>query len=74
MRTLISLAALAGGIWLITLGYNRQHSLVGKADASLATLGTKVDGEGHIPTHVKYYAAGAILAVGGALGLGLIKK
>jgi hypothetical protein len=33
-----------------------------------------VDGEGHTPTHVKYYAAGAVLVAGGALGLGLVRR
>ena len=74
MKTIISLAALAGGIWLLYSGYERQQSLVGRADSSLARLGEKVAGEGHTPTHVKYYAAGAVLVVGGALGLGLVRR
>jgi len=69
MRKLLSLAALVAGIWLIYAGRERQDSLAGKADASLSKLGEKIDGADHTPAHVKYYAAGAVLLVGGALGL-----
>jgi hypothetical protein len=74
VRNLVSAVALAAGIWLLYLGYVRQHSLAGKADASLSGLGQKIDGGDHTPAHFKYYAAGAVLAAGGAIGLGLIRK
>ena len=74
MRKPLSIAALAAGIWLVYMGHERQESLAGRADASLSSLGEKLDGSGHVPTHVKYYAAGLILVAGGALGLGLVKR
>ena len=74
MKSLIPLAALVGGIWLLYTGYERQQSLAGRADSSIARLGEKVDGDAHAPTHVKYYAAGIVLVAGGALGLGLVRR
>jgi hypothetical protein len=74
MKTLISLAALICGFWLIYLGYERQQSLAGKADASFSKLGEKIDGNPHPPTHMIYYASGIVLALGGALGLGIVKR
>lgn len=74
MRKLLSALALAAGIWIIYMGYVRQHSLAGKADGTLSSLGQKIDGGDHTPAHVKYYAAGAVLAVAGAIGLGLIRR
>lgn len=74
MAKLLSLAALAAGIWLLTIGYQRQHSLAGSADATLAKIGQSIDGGDHTPTHVKYYIGGAVLVLGGAFGLGLVRK
>jgi hypothetical protein len=74
MRKLLSIAALVAGCWLIYMGHERQESLAGKADSSLSALGEKLDGNGHVPTHVRYYVAGALLAAGGALGLGLVRR
>jgi len=74
MRKLVSLAALVAGCWLVYMGHDRQESLAGRADSSLAKLGDKLDGDSHIPTHVKYYAAGAVLVAAGALGLGLLRR
>jgi hypothetical protein len=74
MSRFLSVLALAGGIWLIYLGYERQLSLAGRADRTLSRLGTAIDGGDHTPTHVRYYIAGAVLAVGGVFGLGIIKK
>lgn len=74
MKTLISLAAIICGSWLIYLGYERQQSLAGKADASFSRLGEKIDGNPHTPTHMIYYASGIVLALGGALGIGIIRK
>ena len=74
MSRFLSVLALAGGIWLIYLGYERQLSLAGRADRTLSKLGTAIDGGDHTPTHVRYYIAGAVLAVGGVFGLGIIKK
>jgi Protein of unknown function (DUF3185) len=74
MKTLLSLAAVIGGLWLVYLGYERQQSLAGKADSSLSKLGQSVDGGEHTPTHVKYYIAGAVLLAGGAIGIGVVRK
>jgi hypothetical protein len=74
MRKLLSLAALAAGIWLVYMGHERQESLAGRADSSLSRLGERLDGSGHAPTHVKYYVGGFLLIAGGALGLGLVRK
>jgi hypothetical protein len=74
MTKLLSLAALIAGVWLIALGYQRQQSLVGKADDTIAKIGVSVDGSGHVTTQTKYYVAGAVLALGGIVGLGLVRK
>jgi threonine/homoserine/homoserine lactone efflux protein len=74
MSKFLSVLALAGGIWLIYLGYERQLSLAGKADRTLSRLGAAIDGGDHTPTHTKYYIAGTVLALGGVFGLGIIKK
>jgi len=74
MRKFLSLLALAAGIWLIYLGYERQLSLAGKADRTFSRLGAAIDGADHTPTHTKYYIAGSVLAVAGVFGLGLIRK
>jgi hypothetical protein len=74
MRKLVSLAALGAGICMIYMGHERQESLAGRADSTLARLGERIDGDGHFPTHVKYYGAGFILVAAGALGLGLVRK
>jgi hypothetical protein len=74
MSKLLSAAALAAGIWLIYLGYARQHSVAGKTDSTLSAIGERMDGEGHTPTHVVYYAMGGVLAVAGAYGLGIVRK
>jgi threonine/homoserine/homoserine lactone efflux protein len=74
MRKLLSLLALAAGAWLVYLGYQRQQSLAGKAENEFSRLGQRIDGGEHTPTHTKYYLAGAVLALGGAAGLGLVKK
>jgi hypothetical protein len=74
VKNLISLAAVIGGVALLYLGYERQESLAGRTDASFSSLGRRIDGDAHLPTHVKYYAAGAVLLVGGAVGLGLVRK
>jgi len=74
MRSIISLAALIAGLWLLYTGYQRQESLVGHMDVTTSKLGQTFDGEGHTPTHVKYYVAGALLFVGGAIGLGMVKR
>ncbi len=74
MKKLLSAAALVIGICLLYMGHERQQSLAGRADSSLSTLGQKIDGAGHTPTHVRYYAAGAVLVVVGALGLGFVKR
>ncbi|HEY4989961.1 MAG TPA: DUF3185 family protein [Opitutaceae bacterium] len=74
VRPLISISALIAGLCLIYMGYERQQSLAGKADTSLSHLGQKIDGGDHTPTHLKYYIAGSLLAVGGAFGLGIVRK
>ena len=74
MRATLSLMALIGGIWLIYLGYQRQQSLEGKAADTVAKIGQRLDGGDHMTTHTKYYIAGAVLAVGGAAGLGIVRK
>jgi hypothetical protein len=74
MTKFLSLLALLGGLLLIYLGYERQLSLAGRADRTFSRLGTAIDGGDHTPTHVRYYVAGAVLTLGGAFGLGIIKK
>lgn len=74
MLKLLSLLAVIAGIWLVYTGYERQHSLVGKADESLSKLGQRIDGGDHTPTHYRFYAAGALLLAGGAMGLGFVKR
>jgi hypothetical protein len=74
MLKLLSAVAFAAGIWLVYTGYERQHSILGRADASLSTLGAKIDGRDHSPAYVGYYVSGFVLLAGGAMGLGLIKK
>jgi hypothetical protein len=74
MPKLLSSAALVAGIWLIYLGYEREHSVAGKTDSTLSAIGQRIDGGAHAPTHVVYYVSGAVLAVAGAFGLGIVKK
>jgi hypothetical protein len=74
MRTFLSFAALVVGLWLIYLGYERQLSLAGKTDRAFSRLGTAIDGGDHTPTHMKYYIAGTVLAIGGVFGLGIVRK
>ena len=74
MRTLLSLAAVVAGIWLLYLGYERQESIAGKAADSISKFGQKIDGGDHMTTQAKYYVAGSVLLVGGALGLGIVRK
>ena len=74
MRAILSLMAVIGGIWLIYLGHERQESLAGKADNALSSIGQKLDGGGHPTTHLKYYVAGTVLAIGGVVGLGLVRR
>ena len=73
MSKFLSVLALAGGIWLIYLGYERQISIAGHADRTLSRLGTAIDGGDHTPLHTKYFIAGAVLLAGGAVGLGVRK-
>jgi len=74
MRAILALVALVGGICLIYMGYQRKRSFEGKADNTFARIGQKIDGGEHPTTHMKYYVAGALLAIGGAVGLGLVKR
>jgi hypothetical protein len=74
MQKLLSAVALAAGLWLIYLGYERQHSIAGRTDSTLASIGQRIDGEGRTPTHVVYYATGAVLLAAAAFGLGIISK
>ena len=74
MRATLSLIALIAGVWLIYLGYERAGSLEGKADNALSKIGQRIDGGDHPTTHLKYYVAGAALVLGGAVGLGLVRK
>jgi drug/metabolite transporter (DMT)-like permease len=74
MRPILSVAALVAGICLVYMGYERQGSLAGKADKTLSRIGQKIDGGDHTPAQVKYYIAGTVLAIGGAVGLGLVKR
>lgn len=74
MAKLISLAALVGGLWLVYLGYERQHSLAGSADSAVSKISQKIDGDEHFPVHMRYYACGAVLVLAGAFGLGAGKR
>jgi len=74
MRKLLSTLSLIAGIWLMYTGYERQHSLAGRADDSLSRIGQKMDGGDHTPAHVTFYAAGIVLLCGAAVGLGLVRK
>ena len=74
MRATLSLMAMIGGLCLIYMGYQRQQSLEGKAADTVSRIGRRLDGGDHMTTHMKYYIAGAVLAVGGAAGLGIVRK
>lgn len=74
MKNALSLAALVAGLWLLYSGYERQQSLAGQTGSSMASLSHKIDGDVHLTTHAKYYIAGAVLTLGGMVGLGLIKR
>lgn len=74
MGKFLSLLCLLAGLWLLYLGYQRQESLVGSADQTLAKIGQKLDGGDHLTDATKFYLAGAVLAVGGIVGLGLVRR
>ncbi|HZZ19772.1 MAG TPA: DUF3185 family protein [Opitutaceae bacterium] len=74
MKKLIALVAAAAGVWLLYMGYQRQESLAGKADKTVTTIGNKIDGGTRISTEAQYYAAGAVLTIGGVVGLGIIRR
>jgi hypothetical protein len=74
MGKLVSLVALGAGLWLLWMGYGRQHSLAGNTEHTLSTLGQKLDGGEHPTSYVKYYAAGTVLVLAGSFGLGLLRK
>jgi hypothetical protein len=74
MCKLLSLVALVVGIWLVYLGYERQQSLAGKAENTMASIGQKIDGGDHTTSYVKYYVAGAVLVLGGSFGLGIVRR
>lgn len=74
MRAFVSLIALVAGIWLIYLGFERRESLAGKAESTLAQIGQRVDGGDHTTTPTKYFIAGGLLAIGGAFGLGIVRR
>ena len=74
MCKLLSLVALVAGIWLVYMGYERGESIAGKASDSISKLGQKIDGGDHMTTQTKYYLAGTVLLLGGALGLGIVRK
>lgn len=74
MRKLLPALALVAGVWLVYMGYERQQSLAGRTESEISALGRRLDGADHTPTHTRYYLAGALLALGGAFGLGLFRK
>jgi len=74
MPKLVSILAVLAGIWLVYSGYERQHSLAGSADDTMSRLGQRIDGAGRTPTHIWYYAAGAVLLAGGLAGLGVVRR
>ena len=74
MTKILSFSAIIAGACLIYLGYQRQQSVEGKVDSSLASMGQKVDGSDHMTLQTKYYIAGTVLLVGGAVGVGVIRK
>jgi hypothetical protein len=74
MRTVLSLVAIVAGIWLFHMGYVRQQSLAGKTDNTLSKIGQSIDGADHPTTQTRFYVGGAILLLGGVIGLGIKKK
>lgn len=70
MKTILAVIAIGAGGALIYAGYQRQHSLAGHADSALSEAGEKVDGQPRVADHVSYYAGGAVLVLGGLIGLG----
>lgn len=62
------------GLWLLHMGYVRQQSLEGKTDTTIAKIGQSIDGEDHATTQGRYYVSGALLLLGGLIGLGRGKK
>jgi hypothetical protein len=74
MVKLASLLALAAGIALFYVGYERDQSLAGRTDKALSSLGQSIDGTPRATTQMRYYAGGVALVVAGAIGLGLVRK
>lgn len=74
MRKLTAFVALAIGVYLIYMGYQRQESFAGKADKTFTSIGDKFDGGPRVTTQTEYYAAGAVLTIGGVVGLGIIRR
>jgi hypothetical protein len=74
MRKLIAFVALAAGVCLIYLGYQRHESFAGTADKTFTSIGNKFDGGPRVTTETEYYAAGAVLIIGGVVGLGIIRR
>ena len=74
MGRLLCAVAIAAGLWLAYLGYERQQSVAGRADSVVARVGQSINGSASPALHVRYYAGAAILIAGGALGLGLVRK
>jgi hypothetical protein len=74
MSKLLSLLALAGGLWLLYLGYQRQESFAGSADKTFAQIGQKLDGRDHLTDATKYYLVGGVLTVAGVFGLGILRR
>lgn len=70
MKTILAVLAVGAGGALMYAGYERQHSLAGRAESGAAELGTKIDGEPRVADHVWYYTGGGALVLGGLLGLG----
>jgi hypothetical protein len=70
MIKILSLSFLVAGVWLIAMGYQRQHSLAGHADDAFSRIGTA---DRATPQTV-FYAAGALFTLGGIIGLRIVRK
>lgn len=64
LQLLVALAGLAGGLWFLYAGYERQVSLAGRTETGFTYLATGLDGKTRVLTHHRDYAIGFVLILG----------
>lgn len=67
MKRVVGLILLIIGVWLIHSGWTRRESLAGKAEAKIAEIGRKLDGESRAPDYLWQLAGGGVLVLAGAV-------